>query len=82
VWAVIFILQGSSANVVLLGVWLIIFWLGVGDIIHSILLPTLFREKFFSLPLSDQVLRTIGFYYGVKFGTIHSLGECMMKGKR
>ncbi len=68
VWAVIFIFQGSSANVVFLGVWLIIFWLGLGDTIHNLLLPILFRKKFFSLPLSDQVLRTIGFYYGVKFG--------------
>ena len=67
-WTVIFIFHGSSANVVLLGVWLIIFWVGLGDTIHSFLLPMLFRKKFFSLPLSDQVLRTIGFYYGVKFG--------------
>jgi hypothetical protein len=68
VWALIFIFQGSSADVVFLGVWLIIFWLGLGDTIHSLFLPILFRKKFFSLPLSDQVLRTVGFYYGNKLG--------------
>ena len=52
----------------LLGVWLIIFWLGVGDTIYTLLLPIVLRKKFLSLPVSDHVLRTIGFYYGVKFG--------------
>lgn len=67
VLAVIFIVAGSIANALIIGAWFILFALGLGDLLLG-LLPILFRGKLFSLPQSDQVLRTVGIYYGAKFG--------------
>src|SRR6266480_2830489 len=67
VWALIFLVEGSLSNTLILGAWFISFALGLGDLILG-LLPILFQGKLFSLPLSDHVLRTVGIYYGAKFG--------------
>jgi len=67
VWGVVFLAGGSISNTLIIGAWFIFFALGLGDLILG-LLPILFQGRLFSLPLSDQVLRTVGIYYGAKFG--------------
>jgi|GEM_PF-3578941 len=66
-WAVIFILDGSITNILHIGAWFVFFAFGLGDMILG-LLPILFGGRIFSLPLSDQVLRTVGIYHGAKLG--------------
>lgn len=66
VWTLIFFNEGSLSNILILGAWFIFFALGFGDSMLG-LLPILFRGRVFSLPLPDQVLRTVGVYYGTKF---------------
>ncbi len=72
---VLFYLSGSYLEIISLGVVLLFFRLGGGAILSSILFLPLyiiagiyFRKTgyYLFLPNSDQVLRTIGFYYAKK----------------
>lgn len=68
VWAVIFVRAGSMANALAVGAWFIFFALGLDALVLGLLNLILVRNKIFSLPESDQALRTVGIYYGVKLG--------------
>lgn len=77
VWAIIFISSDYITKIIILGVWFLGFKLGIDEVFSSIFyfafLPiqrAYFKKikKFLFLPLSDQILINIGWYYAKKFG--------------
>jgi len=64
-WATILLLEGLRSKAIVLGASYLFFGFGVeARMIATLLTPV--YAKLFSLPPSDQVLRNVGWYYGVK----------------
>lgn len=60
-------IHGSTGGALALAFWLGIFWFGAAQFLGGLLLLPIHRILF-SLPPSDQALRNVGFYHGVRIG--------------